>query len=67
VLDIIIFSPKNNIIISEFNERRDTMSNTLVVLKGLPGAGKTHFLKTKGLDVYSISPDQVRNLIAAPL
>ncbi|MFB8425166.1 RNA ligase [Priestia megaterium] len=43
------------------------MSNTLVVLKGLPGAGKTHFLKTKGLDVYSISPDQVRNLIAAPL
>ena len=43
------------------------MSNTLVVLKGLPGAGKTHFLKTKGLDVYSISPDQVRNLVAAPV
>lgn len=43
------------------------MSNTLVVLKGLPGAGKSHFLKTKGLDVYSISPDQVRNLVAAPV
>ncbi|WP_456364386.1 RNA ligase [Priestia aryabhattai] len=43
------------------------MSNTLVVLKGLPGAGKSHFLKSKGLDVYSISPDQIRSLVASPL
>lgn len=42
------------------------MSNTLVALKGLPGSGKTHFLKTKGLDVYTVSPDQIRYLIAAP-
>ena len=35
---------------------------TLVLLRGLPGAGKSTWIKEQGLEPYTLSADQIRLL-----
>lgn len=42
------------------------MTNTLYVLQGAPGVGKSTFLRRNGLDRYSVSPDAVRGMLEPP-
>jgi predicted kinase len=39
----------------------------LYVLRGVPGCGKSTWIKQKGLEAYSISSDAIRLLFAAPV
>ncbi len=39
----------------------------LYILRGLPGSGKSTWVKTNGLEAYTISPDQTRLEQAAPV
>ena len=39
----------------------------LVVLRGCPGAGKSTWIKENGLEPYTISPDNIRTMISAPV
>lgn len=42
---------------------------TLVLLRGLPGVGKSTWIKEQGLEPYTLSADQIRLLTqpAAPI
>ena len=39
----------------------------LIVLRGLPGSGKSTFVKEWGLEPYTVSPDAVRILMESPV
>jgi predicted kinase/predicted phosphodiesterase len=39
----------------------------LILLRGVPGTGKSTWLKEKGLQQYSISPDDLRMMIQSPV
>ncbi len=39
----------------------------LYVTRGIPGSGKSTFIKDAGLDAYTISPDTIRLLMGSPV
>ena len=39
----------------------------LVVLRGCPGAGKSTWIKENGLEPYTLSPDNIRQMVSAPI
>ena len=39
----------------------------LVVLRGCPGAGKSTWIKENGLEPYTISLDNIRTMVSAPV
>lgn len=39
----------------------------LVIMRGVPGCGKSTFIKEKGLEQYTIGPDNIRNLYGSPV
>ena len=38
----------------------------LLVTRGIPGSGKSTFLAEQGLDMYTLSPDAIRLMLASP-
>lgn len=40
---------------------------SLVLLRGIPGSGKSTFIKENGLEPYTLSPDNLRLLYASPI
>lgn len=39
----------------------------LIILRGCPGAGKSTWIKENGLEQYTLSPDNIRNMVCAPM
>lgn len=39
----------------------------LVILRGCPGAGKSTWIKENGLEPYTLSPDNIRTMVCAPV
>ena len=39
----------------------------LVLMRGVPGAGKSTFIKEHGLEPYTISPDELRQMHTSPV
>ena len=38
----------------------------LIILRGLPGSGKSTWIKNKGLEDYTLSPDKLRMMFSSP-
>lgn len=39
----------------------------LIILRGCPGAGKSTWIKENHLEQYTLSPDNIRNMVCAPI
>lgn len=40
---------------------------TLLIMRGAPGSGKTHWIKENRLEQYTLSADLIRTIVQSPV